>query len=236
MSIQVKIVKQVPGFTLDVEWETNNEVVALFGFSGSGKTMTLQSIAGLIMPDSGFISINGKNYFDSASEINVYPRERRVGYVFQDSALFPHMSVIKNIAFGLRGRNGVNKTKKVDEMLELFRLKGLERYLPHEISGGQRQRVALARALIGKPELLLLDEPFSALDRPIRRKMYQVIKDIRSKFSIPMVLVTHDFSEVQINADKVIVYSQGRVLQSGTPAEIQKNPSEDCVNELLGSD
>ncbi|MHB1391279.1 MAG: sulfate/molybdate ABC transporter ATP-binding protein [Thermoleophilia bacterium] len=180
-----------------------DELVALFGFSGSGKTMTLQMIAGLLRPDEGYIQVNGKRYFDSTTGLDVKTKSRR-------------------------------RAGRVREMIDLFRLDGLEKSFPHQISGGQKQRVALARALIGKPELLMLDEPFSALDRPIREKMQDVIKEIRSEFSIPVVLVTHDYSEVQKMADKVIVYSDGKVVQIGSPAEIRKNPSGDRVNELLG--
>ncbi|MHB0867825.1 MAG: ABC transporter ATP-binding protein [Thermoleophilia bacterium] len=217
-----------------MQWEIGAELVSLFGFSGSGKTMTLQMIAGLLRPDEGYIQVNGKRYFDSTTGLDVKTKSRRVGYVFQDYALFPHMSVHKNIAYGLTGRDASVRAGRVREMIDLFRLDGLEKSFPHQISGGQKQRVALARALIGKPELLMLDEPFSALDRPIREKMQDVIKEIRSEFSIPVVLVTHDYSEVQKMADKVIVYSDGKVVQIGSPAEIRKNPSGDRVNELLG--
>ncbi len=235
MSISVSLFKEVRGFMLDVRWMVGDELVSLFGFSGSGKTMTLQLIAGLMRPDSGHISVNSKQYFDSASKLDLQTRERRVGYVFQDYALFPHMSVSKNIAYGLTGRDTSGRAEKVREMIDLFRLDGLEKAFPREISGGQKQRVALARALIGRPELLMLDEPFSALDRPIRVKMQNVIKDIRSEFAIPVLLVTHDFSEVQRMADKVIVYADGKVVQIGSPAEIRNNPSCDQVNELVGS-
>jgi len=234
MSIGIRLFKEVRGFTLDVQWEIGNELVSLFGFSGSGKTMTLQLIAGLMRPDAGYIRVNGKPYFDSSSRLDVKTRERRVGYVFQHYALFPHMSVSKNIAYGLTGRDASGRAERVREMIDLFQLDGLEQAFPSEISGGQKQRVALARALIGKPELLLLDEPFSALDRPIRVKMQNVIKDTRSEFAIPVLLVTHDFSEVQKMADRVIVYSEGKVVQIGSPAEIQEYPSGDRVIELLG--
>lgn len=234
MSVGIRLYKKVRGFTLDVEWQIGDELVSLFGFSGSGKTMTLRLIAGLVRPDAGYVRVNGKQYFDSALKLDVKTRERRVGYVFQDYALFPHMSVSKNIAYGLTVRDASGRDERVREMIDLFRLDGLEKTLPREISGGQKQRVALARALIGRPELLLLDEPFSALDRPIRVKMQNVIKDIRSEFAIPVLLVTHDFSEVQKMADRVIVYAEGKVVQIGSPAEIQKYPSGDQVNELLG--
>ncbi len=234
MSVEVRIIKQVPGFTLDVNWNMIDEVLALFGFSGSGKTMTLQSIAGLIKPDAGFIRVGDRHFFDSASKIDVRTRERRIGYVLQDSALFPHMSVRSNIAYGLIRGERPERAQRVKEMIRLLKLNGFDKAFPHELSGGQKQRVALARALVGKPDILLLDEPFSALDRPIRNKMHEVIHGIRSKFSIPMVLVTHDFHEVEKLADKVVVYSDGRAIQTGSPAELQKNPSGDLVKKLLG--
>ncbi|MHB1324620.1 MAG: ABC transporter ATP-binding protein [Thermoleophilia bacterium] len=217
-----------------MQWEMGDELLALFGFSGSGKTMTLQMIAGLLRPDEGHIYINGRQYFDSASRLDIKTKERRVGYVFQDYALFPHMSAKENIAYGLTGREASDRVERVREMIDIFRLDGLEKAFPHEISGGQKQRVALARALIGRPELLMLDEPFSALDWPIRAKMQDVIKEIRSEFAIPVVMVTHDFSEIQKMADRVIVYADGKVVQIGSPAEIRKNSSGDQVNELLG--
>lgn len=231
MSIGIRLFKAVSGFTLDVQWEAGDELVTLFGFSGSGKTMTLQLIAGLIKPDEGYIDVNGRRYFDSGSGLDVRPKQRRTGYVFQDSALFPHMTVKENIAYGLTGRDS---SARVGEMIDIFRLGGLENARPREISGGQKQRVALARALIGRPELLMLDEPFSALDRPIRAMMQDIIREIRSEFSIPVILVTHDYSEVEKLADKVIVYSGGKVVQRGSPFEIRKNPADNRVSELLG--
>ncbi len=234
MSVSLRLVKEVPGFTLDVRWKIGDELVTLFGFSGSGKTMTLQMLAGLMRPDEGYIHVNGRQFFDSASGLDVKPKERRTGYVVQNSALFPHMTVKENIAYGLTGGDASARAARVSEMTGIFRLDGLEKALPREISGGQKQRVALARALIGRPELLMLDEPFSALDRPIRARMRDIINEIRSEFSIPVVLVTHDFSEVEKLADKVIVYWAGEVVQEGSPAEIQKNPADGRVSELLG--
>ncbi|MCL4474014.1 MAG: ATP-binding cassette domain-containing protein [Actinobacteria bacterium] len=217
-----------------MRWEVGDELVTLFGFSGSGKTMTLQLIAGLMRPDEGYIEINGRQYFDSGSGLDVKPGRRRTGYVFQDSALFPHMTVKENIAYGLTRPNASERIARVDEMIDIFRLGGLEGARPREISGGQKQRVALARALIGRPELLMLDEPFSALDRPFRARMQNIIRDIRSEFSIPVILVTHDYSEVDNLADKVIVYSGGKVVQQGSPLEIRKNPADGRVRELIG--
>jgi molybdate transport system ATP-binding protein len=234
VSIRLRLLKEVRSFTLDVQWDMGDELLALFGFSGSGKTLTLQCIAGLISPDRGYINVNGRLYFDSVSRLDLKKQERRVGYVYQDSALFPHMSVKENISYGLTGRGTPGRAERVSEMMELFRLGSLAKALPSEISGGQKQRVALARALIGRPEILMLDEPFSALDRPIRAKMHDIIKEIRSEFAIPVVLVTHDFSEVRKLADKVIVYSAGKIVQTGSPGEIRKKPAGQQVGELLG--
>ena len=234
MGIELRLQKKVGGFDLDVQWEAGDETVALFGFSGSGKSLTLRLIAGLMKPDAGRVLVNGRPYFDSEAKIDIKAKARRLGFVFQDYALFPHMSVEKNIAYGLTGAGGPEREEKVSEMIRRFRLGGLERALPSEISGGQKQRVALARALIGSPELLMLDEPFSALDRPIRLKMRETIREIRSGFGIPMVLVTHDFSEVESLAERVIVYSEGKVAQIGTPAEILAGPANLQVRNLLG--
>jgi len=166
MGLSVKLLKKVKGFTLDVEWKIGNELAILFGYSGSGKSLTLQCVAGLMEPDEGFIRSNGDLFFDSTLEIDVPPQKRSFGYVFQDRVLFPHMTVRGNIAYGLKGLRHSDIKDKVGQMMNLFHLQGLEDKFPSEISGGQKQRVALARALIRRPKALLLDEPFSALDGP----------------------------------------------------------------------
>ena len=220
MGLSVKLLKKVKGFTLDVEWKIGNELAILFGYSGSGKSLTLQCIAGLMQPDEGFIRSNGDLFFDNALEINVPPQKRSFGYVFQDRVLFPHMTVKGNIAYGLKGLRSSEINDKVDEMMNLFHLRGLEDKVPSEISGGQKQRVALARALIRRPKALLLDEPFSALDSTIRLEMRRLLKDIRNDFDIPVVLVTHDVIEAYTMADRIIIYSEGRAIKTGSPSEI----------------
>ncbi len=220
MGLSVKIMKKVEGFTLDVEWQIGNELAVLFGDSGSGKSMTLQCIAGLMKPDEGSIRANGDLFFDPAFKVNVPPEKRSFGYVFQDRALFPHMSVRGNITYGCKGLPKSEIRREVDRMIGLFHLHGLEGRFPAEISGGQKQRVALARALIGKPEALLLDEPFSALDHPIRVEMINLLKEVRTAFDLPVVLVTHDVLEAYTMADKIIVYSGGKILKTGSPPEI----------------
>jgi molybdate transport system ATP-binding protein len=224
MGLSVKLLKKVKGFILDVEWKIGNELAILFGYSGSGKSLTLQCVAGLMQPDEGFIRSNGDLFFDNTLEINVPPQKRSFGYVFQDRVLFPHMTVRGNIAYGLKGLRPSEIKDKVGEMMNLFHLQGLEDKFPSEISGGQKQRVALARALIRRPKALLLDEPFSALDSPIRLEMRRLLKDIRNDFDIPVVLVTHDVIEAYTMADKIIVYSEGRVVKTGSPSEIFYHP------------
>lgn len=234
MGISVYIKKSLREFDLDVEWEAGNELVALFGYSGSGKTMTLKAISGLVAPDSGRIYLNDRPLFDSVKGVNERPQNRETGYVFQDLALFPHMTVEENIAYGLKKNERKDSKSRISEMLEIFHLKGLEKKLPARLSGGQRQRVAFARTLAVKPSVLLLDEPFSALDSMIRLEMRSVLKAIQQTFSIPVILVTHDFPEALELADKMIVYSDGKIQQTGTPSEVFQNPESEKVSELLG--
>jgi molybdate transport system ATP-binding protein len=226
MGLSVKLLKRVKGFTLDVAWEIGNELAVLFGPSGAGKSMTLQCIAGLMEPDEGFIRSNGDLFYDHSLKMNVPPQKRSFGYVFQDRVLFPHMTVKGNIAYGLRVHHKSENQGKVAEMIKLFHLEGLEDMIPSEISGGQKQRVALARALIRRPKALLLDEPFSALDNAIRLEMRRLLEDIRNKFDVPVVLVTHDVLEAYTMADKIIIYSGGRIIQTGSPAAIFRSPAD----------
>jgi molybdate transport system ATP-binding protein len=233
MGLSVALKNKVNGFSLEVEWEIADELAVLFGYSGAGKSMTLQAISGLTEPDEGSIKLNGTVYFDSAAKINIPPQLRSCGYVFQDLALFPHMTVKDNIRYGARGLGKREREEALREMIGTFRLNGLENNLPSEISGGQKQRVALARALIGRPDLLLLDEPFSALDNPIRTEMIKILKNIRREFAIPIVLVTHDIFEAYTLADRIIIYSGGRIVQTGSPAEILCSPMSCDVEALI---
>ncbi len=224
MGLQVKLEKAVKGFSLDINWEIGNELAVLFGYSGAGKTMTLQMLSGFVKPDNGFIRLSGTVLHDSAGKINIQPQDRPFGYVFQDLALFPHMTVMKNILYGATGASKKDGMALANCFIREFKLGGLERRYPHEISGGQKQRVALARALIRQPEALLLDEPFSALDRPLRLEMRHFLKDLMDRFHIPVVLVTHDFEEARAVADKIIIYENGTISQTGSPEEFPKRP------------
>jgi molybdate transport system ATP-binding protein len=212
-------------FALDADWSIGNELAVLFGGSGAGKTLTLHMLAGLMAPDAGRIEIGGNVFFDAQARINVAPQRRALGYVFQDLALFPHMTVADNILFGAHGMERAESCQRSRALIEQFGLRGQERKLPHEISGGQKQRVAFARALMRRPAALLLDEPFSALDRPLRLDMQNVLKQARQSLGIPAILVTHDLNEALTLADKLIVYAGGTVVQSGTAAEVVGAPA-----------
>ena len=232
MGLSLNLQKRVEGFALNIEWKIDNELAILFGSSGSGKSMTLQLIAGLIEPDAGFIRSNGSLLYDRREGISVSPQKRCLGYVFQDRVLFPHMTVKKNVTYGLREADRLEMADRVREMLHLFHLEGLEDRFPSEISGGEKQRVALARALIGRPKALLLDEPFSGLDRPIRLELSRLLTEIRNEFDLPVLFVTHDIFEDYALPDKIIVYSGGRIIQVGSPNEVLNHPSDSEVERL----
>ena len=238
MGLTVDIRKKLNGFSLDVKWRMEDEIAVLFGHSGAGKTLTLRAIAGLMRPDEGAIVAQGRTLFESSGgrrspEVDLPPQRRRLGFVFQDLALFPHMTVRANIAFGLKGGRG-QEACAIDRMLEVFHVGGLWQRYPREISGGQKQRVALARALIGRPDVLLLDEPFSALDRGLRDEMVRMLLAVRREFGIPIVLVTHDIKEACEVADRLIVYSGGRVAQTGSPWEVLEWPAGGDSAALVG--
>jgi molybdate transport system ATP-binding protein len=224
MGISFTARKKLSGFTLDASWEIGNELAVIFGYSGAGKSMTLQMIAGLLEPDEGKIVLGGSVLFDSGLNVNTRPQKRSIGYVFQDLALFPHMTVAENIRYGGHGLDKVEQKQRCDELLRMLRLTDLEDRLPSQISGGQKQRVALARALIRRPDALLLDEPFSALDMHIRQEMRGILKEIQQTFKIPVLLITHDADEALALADRMIVYAEGRVVQAGPPEEIFLSP------------
>ncbi len=236
MGICVRLKKSVAGFSLDVEWEMGDEIAVLFGCSGSGKTMTFQMIAGLMTPGEGMIRFDDRTFYESAKGVCVPPQERSLGYVFQDLALFPHMTVAQNILYGSAGKAKKEGRRYAQEMMDVFKISGLAEKYPQEISGGQKQRVALARALAGRPSALLLDEPFSALDHPIRIEMRRLLAAIRKEFSMPVVLITHDLDEACSMADRMIVYAEGKVVQSGTPGEIVSSPATPEVRRLLVRD
>jgi molybdate transport system ATP-binding protein len=202
-------------FHLEIAFEAEHDRTLVFGPSGSGKSVTLQCIAGLLRPDAGRIEVGRRVLYDSALGIDLPPQVRNVGYLFQDYALFPHLTVEQNVAFGLKSRDvRVDTQGKVRQFLQQFEITALAPSLPRNLSGGQRQRVALARALIREPQLLLLDEPLSALDPLLRERVRRELLDVQSRFGVPMVLITHDPADVEVLADHLVVLDHGRVARS----------------------
>ena len=232
--VDVQIRLRLNGFTLDVAWTAGDGVSVLFGPSGSGKTLTLQCLAGLVRPEAGRIVVDGRVLFDSAAGIHVPPQERRLGYVFQGYALFPHLTVRANVAFGLRRRPLAERDQRTAEVIERLGLVGLEGRYPRELSGGQRQRVALGRALAIEPALVLLDEPLSALDLPLRRALRDELQAILADWRMPAVLVTHDFSEAYQLGDRVVIYEAGRVRQAAPRGDLLWRPASESVARILG--
>lgn len=220
MSLTIKVQKKFSRFQLDVCWEIGDELAVIFGPSGSGKSLTLHMVAGLVQPDAGTILAKNRLFYDAEKKVSLTPQQRRIGYVFQTPALFPHMSAKENIIYGGTGLDRRDLMRRYSEVIDLFQLTGLESRKPAELSGGQKQRIAFARALIRKPDFLLLDEPFSALDMQIRSEMWDFLRDIRRFMKIPVVLVTHDVYEAYSLADQVIVYENGSTVGSGKPHEV----------------
>jgi len=220
VQFEIEIEKRLDGggrsFALQARFAAEARALVLFGPSGSGKSLTLTALAGLLTPDAGRICVGGRVLFDASARVNLPARQRGVGYLFQDYALFPHLSVRKNVAFGLSGilrRPGREETARVDELLARFGLENLAGSLPRDLSGGQKQRVALARALAPRPSLLLLDEPFSALDIPLRTRLRAELKSLLAGLAIPLVLVTHDPEEAELFGQAFVVYDHGKVTR-----------------------
>lgn len=207
---RASVYKKLPSFAVDIDVQVANEILVLLGPSGSGKTTFLQCIAGLVRQDGGKIELKDRVLFDSGRGINLSPRERRVGYVFQDYLLFPHMTIWKNVLYGCRGKKQAcwDKAQKVLEMVGIAHLK--DRF-PGQISGGEKQRAALARALMAEPEILLLDEPLSALDPLTRYRLQKELIDLHKKMNIPFILVTHDVREAHLLGHRVITLEKGRI-------------------------
>jgi molybdate transport system ATP-binding protein len=207
------------GFRLDVRHRCDARVLALFGPSGSGKTTCLEAIAGLRRPSSGRIAIGGRELFAAEAGVHVPARHRGIGYVPQDSLLFPHLDVRRNILFGA-GRQRANRCFDLEAVLAIVEAGALIDRQVAGLSGGERQRVALARALMSGPELLLLDEPLAAVDLPLRRRIVLALRRIRDELGVPAVYVTHDPAELRLVADTVIVLDEGRVVTSGAPGAV----------------
>lgn len=219
--LYVDIEKKLDSFTLKASFKVDGEVTALFGPSGAGKSMTLKCIAGIEKPDSGVIQLNGRNLFDSSQHIDLPPQKRKVGYLFQEYALFPNMTVNGNIEAGMRTLKKSDRLAKTAELTERFRLNGLEDKRPSTLSGGEQQRVALARMFASQPEVILLDEPFASLDILLKAELIPYIKDIINSFGGESILVSHDVDEVLTMCERVTEIASGVTERTVTAEEFK---------------
>ena len=227
MMWQVSLQKQLGHkgalFEIDVAFTSDAQRLVLFGPSGAGKTQTLMMMAGLNIPQQGRVAFKDKLLFDSHSGVHLPARQRGLGYVFQDYALFPHLTVRQNIGFALAQGWGnpstAHQDPAIDHWTEVFQLQAVADLYPEQLSGGQRQRTALARALVASPRALLLDEPFAAMDRPLRQRLRSELLQLQADLSLPMVLITHDEEDVQAFAQEVIQVDKGRVVSGSNPSD-----------------
>jgi ABC-type sulfate/molybdate transport systems ATPase subunit len=241
-TLNVSLHQRFGSFLLAVNFHVPLGLIVLFGASGAGKSLTLRSVAGLLHPKRGYVAVDRHVLFDNAAGVDLPPQERRMGYVPQHYALFPHLTVAENILFALPsqslwtqwGKGRAPRQARVRELLNALELEGLERRYPATLSGGQQQRVALARALAAEPYLLLLDEPFNALDAAVRERLRDTLKQFQRRFAVPIVLVTHDHAEAQQLADTIVVLQQGQVVQVGSVQEIFLMPRTPYVARLVG--
>jgi len=230
--LEVRIKRTLPGFVLDVEFAVGDEVLGILGPSGSGKTMSLHSIAGLVRPDEGYIRLNDRVLFDSLGKINVPSRDRRVGLVFQNYALFPHLTAYDNIAYGIRSNNKLAVNQRVRNLIDKMRLDGLQNRYPRQLSAGQQQRVAVARALAPEPDVLLFDEPFSALDSLTKEQLENEVLELRKFYKGNIILVTHDLAEAYRLSSRIAVIESGRVIQCDDKVKLTSSPINEKVARI----
>lgn len=234
MSISVNVKKRLETFELDVHFSSHEKIVGLLGASGAGKSMLLKTIAGIFEPETGKIVVDDIVYFDSSAEISLPSRHRKAGVVFQHYALFPHMTVTENIAFSLENKNSMESTRKVERLIKEFHLEALKDHKPSKLSGGQQQRVALARALAMEPKVLLLDEPFSALDIHLKSQLIKDMKNALSDYSGHVVYVTHNMEEAFQLCGHVVVLDKGKMIASGLKEEIFLRPGNIQTARIIG--
>lgn len=228
--LELKLRKHFPDFDLDIDHITLTAgVTVLFGPSGAGKTLTLDCIAGFAAPDEGRILIDDAIVFDHQARLNLKPQQRRCGYVLQNYALFPHMTLRENLLFA-----APDAPQAVQEMMERFRIAPAAMQYPHQLSGGQKQRGSIARALLASPRILLLDEPSRGLDAELRAEFYAVLRQVREEFRMPMLLVSHNLDECFELAEQMLILRGGRIEQSGTPAELLASPASPEIARLFG--
>ncbi len=232
--LNVSLGKHRDGFRLRVDFEAPTPgIVALFGRSGCGKSTTIDLIAGLLKPDAGHVRLDGTTLVDTAAGVSISAQHRRIGYVFQDARLFPHLRVTGNLRYGLKRAKNVQQRIGFDDVVALLGLEALLNRRPHQLSGGERQRVALGRALLSQPQLLLLDEPLASLDTARREEVLPYLEALRDRSSIPMIFVSHQFDEVLRLATHVVLLDNGKVVAQGSPSEISLVPA---LRAIVGPD
>jgi molybdate transport system ATP-binding protein/molybdate transport system permease protein len=234
VSLEVEIERQLPGFALRAAFAAGEKPVGILGASGAGKTMTMRAVAGLYAPTSGRITLDGRVLFDSTTGVNLPSRARQVGLLFQHHALFPHLTVEENIAFGLRRLDRGERARRVSQQIAAMRLSGLESRYPGQLSGGQQQRVALARALAPEPAALLLDEPFSALDTYLRSQLEHQLHETLAAYRGVKLVVSHNLEEIYRLCDELVVMDQGSVIARGSREEIFRWPPSRQVALVTG--
>jgi molybdate transport system ATP-binding protein len=234
VSLVARIEKRYPTFTLDVRLERPQGITILFGASGAGKTTVLECLAGFVAPDAGHIQLGSDILFDNSTGVNLPPQQRGIGYVFQDLALFPHLTVRGNVEYGLHRLPRAERNRRSQTILQAFRIDALADRRPREISGGERQRVALARALVTDPCTLLLDEPLAALDAPTKSRIIEDLRQWNETHRIPILYVTHSREEVFSLGEHVVVMDAGRVIAAGAPHSVFSAPRIESVAQLAG--
>ena len=233
MSISVDINKRLGDFSLEISFETDAKRIGILGPSGCGKSMTLKSIAGIEKPDSGHIRIDNRVLFDQGQKINLKPQKRRVGYMFQNYAQFPTMNVVQNIGAGL-GVADEDKSARISDMIERFHLQGLEKHLPGQLSGGQQQRVALARIMAYRPDIILLDEPFSALDEHLKERLQHEMISMLEDYEGQVILVSHNRDEIYRFSEELLIMDDGHVMARGQTERLFGDPGSVAVARMTG--
>ena len=235
MSLHVDIRKRLGSFVLESAFEQDGGVLGLLGASGCGKSMTLKCIAGIEKPDEGRIVLDGRVLYDSAARVNLPPQQRQVGYLFQNYALFPNMTVRQNIAVGLhREKDRRKRERELEDAIHLFQLNGLENHRPYQLSGGQQQRVALARILVNRPQMLMLDEPFSALDSHLRLRLQMELKERLGTFGRDVLMVTHSRDEAYHMCGRIAVMESGKIKIVKETKELFADPESICAAAITG--
>ncbi|MFT4143861.1 MAG: ATP-binding cassette domain-containing protein [Mobilitalea sp.] len=232
MSLEVSIDKQYKNFTLSVNFDTQQESTGLLGASGCGKSLTLKCIAGIVTPDRGRIVLNNKVLFDSEKKINLPARERKVGYMFQQYALFPNMTVSENISIAVSGKK--DKKEVLDKLLQLLRIERLRNHYPQQLSGGEQQRVALARMLAYEAKVLMFDEPFSALDSFLKEQLQQELLEVLTAYQGEILMVSHSRDELYRFSEKIIIIDRGRIVEEGKKQDIFNHPTYVTSAKLTG--